>query len=130
MPEVNIVDNELTGWISVLAGLAAGLYMGVKFRREDWLGGYSAFSRRMVRLAHVALVALGILNIQFAQSLPRLHLGATAAQAASLGFIGAAVFMPACCLWVAVGRRPFEIFAAPVLCLATGLILTIGGLLA
>jgi len=129
MPEVNIVNNELTGWISVLTGLAAGLYMGAKFRRENWLGGYSAFPRRMVRLAHVALVALGILNIQFAQSLPRLHMGTTAAQAASLAFIGAAAFMPACCLWVAVRRHPFEIFAAPVLCLATGLILTIGGLL-
>ena len=62
--------NETFGWISVLAGLAMGLYMGHRFQREDWLGGYNAFPRRMVRLAHVALVALGIPNTQFVQSWP------------------------------------------------------------
>ena len=106
-----------------------GLYMGLKFQREDWLGGYNAFPRRMVRLAHVALVALGILNIQFAQSQPRLHLGATAAIVASFAFMAAAILMPACCLWMAVRRSHFEIFAAPVSCLAAGLVLTIGGLI-
>lgn len=121
--------NETFGWISVLAGLAMGLYMGLKFQREDWLGGYNAFPRRMVRLAHVALVALGVLNIQFAQSLPRLHLDATTSVTASYAFMAAAVLMPACCLWMAVRRSHFEIFAAPVSCLATGLVLTIGGLI-
>src|SRR3990172_9360984 len=63
-----VMSNELFGWISVLGGLVMGLVMGVKFQREEWLGGYGAFPRRMVRLAHVALVALGMLNIQYAQS--------------------------------------------------------------
>lgn len=121
--------NEILGWVSVLAGLAMGLYMGLKFQREDWLGGYNAFPRRMVRLAHVALVALGILNIQFAQSLPRMQVGATTATVASFAFMAAAVLMPACCLWMAVRRSHFEIFAAPVSCLAAGLVLTIGGLI-
>lgn len=110
--------NETFGWISVLGGLGMGLYMGLKFQREEWLGGYSSFSRRMVRLAHVALVALGILNIQFAQSLPRLELSASAATAASWAFISGAILMPACCLWMAARRRHFEIFAAPIACLA------------
>jgi hypothetical protein len=121
--------NETFGWISVLGGLGMGLYMGLKFQREDWLGGYGSFPRRMVRLAHVALVALGILNIQFAQSLPRMHAGATAVAIASFAFMAAAVLMPACCLWMAVRRRHFEIFAAPITCLAAGLLLTIGGLI-
>ena len=121
--------NEVFGWCSALAGLALGLYMGQKFQREDWFGGYGAFSRRMVRLAHVALAAIGILNIQFAQSAPRLHLSPTLEEAASLALLAAAVLMPACCLWIASRRRHFEIFAAPVVCLAAGLILTIGGLL-
>ncbi len=69
------MGNETFGWISVLGGLGMGLSMGLKFQREEWLGGYNAFPRRMVRLAHVALVALGMLNIQFAQSLPRLEPG-------------------------------------------------------
>lgn len=121
--------NETFGWFSVLGSLVMGLYMGVKFQREDWLGGYNAFPRRMVRLAHIALAALGMLNIQFAQSLARLHLTPNLAKAASISFIAAAVLMPACCLLLAARRRHFEIFALPILSLATGLTLTIGGLL-
>ncbi len=121
--------NEVFGWCSVLAGLALGLYMGQKFQREDWLGGYNAFPRRMVRLAHVALAAIGILNIQFAQSAPRLHLNHALETVASFALMAAAVLMPACCLWIAMRRRHFEIFAAPVACLACGVILTIGGLI-
>ncbi|MFB3921479.1 MAG: hypothetical protein ACE145_07135 [Terriglobia bacterium] len=121
--------NETFGWTSVLAGGAMGLYMGLRFRREDWLGGYNSFPRRMVRLAHVALMALGILNIQFGQSLPRMQLGPTTEMVASFSFMSAAVLMPACCLWMAARRSRFEIFAAPVSCLAAGLVLTIGGLI-
>jgi hypothetical protein len=121
--------NEIGGWLFVLGGLGMGLVMGLKFQREEWLGGYGAFPRRMVRLAHVALVALGMINIQFAQSGTRLHLSAHTAQIASLSFLAAAALMPTCCLYMAARRRYFEIFAAPIVCLATGLILTIGGLI-
>ena len=124
-----MISNELFGWISVLGGLVMGLVMGIKFQREEWLGGYGAFPRRMVRLAHVALVALGMINIQFAQSAARLHLGPQVESVASLAFIAAAVLMPACCLLLAARRKHFEIFAAPIVCLATGLILTVGGLI-
>jgi len=121
--------NELFGWVAILASLGMGLFMGVKFRREDWLGGYGAFPRRMVRLAHVALAALGMLNILFAESLTRLHLRSDLATLASLAFITAAILMPTCCLCLAARRRHFGIFALPVGSLAAGLILTIGGLL-
>ena len=121
--------NEIFGWISVLGSLAMGLVMGIKFQREDWLGGYNAFPRRMVRLAHIALAALGMLNILFAQSQARLEMAAATARIASVSFVAAAIFMPACCLYLAARRRHFEIFALPIFSLATGLILTIGGLL-
>jgi hypothetical protein len=58
-----------------------------------------------------------------------MNAGATAAAIASFAFMAAAVLMPACCLWMAVRRRHFEIFAAPITCLAAGLLLTIGGLI-
>ncbi len=121
--------NEIAGWLFVLGGLVMGLVMGLKFQREDWLGGYGAFPRRMVRLAHVALVALGMINIQFAQSAARLHLDSRLESVASTAFIAAAALMPACCLWLAARKRNFEIFAAPIVCLAAGLILTVGGLI-
>ncbi len=121
--------NEPLGWTAILASIGMGLYMGVKFQREGWLGGYDAFPRRMVRLAHVALAALGMLNILLAQSLPRLRLAPQLRALASLSYITAAILMPACCLWLAAGRRHFGIFAVPVGSLAAGLILTLGGLL-
>ena len=123
------MDNEIFGWASVMAGLAMGLYMGMRFQREEWLGGYSAFPRRMVRLAHVAAVALDMLNIQFAESRPRLHLWPLAETAASLALAAAAVLMPACCLRIAARRRYFQVFAAPIGCLAAGIGLTLAGLL-
>ena len=123
------MQNELVGWISVMASLAMGIYMGAKFQREDWMGGYGSFPRRMVRLAHVALAAIGMLNIQFAHSLPRLELSGAMLTTASFTLMAAAVLMPACCLLLAWRRAHFEIFAAPVLCLAAGVGLTIGGLI-
>jgi ethanolamine transporter EutH len=121
--------NEAVGWILVLASLVLGLYMGVKFQREDWLGGYNAFARRMVRLAHIALAALGALNILFAQTVPSLQLDAPLVRTASVCFVIGAVSMPTSCLWLATRRRNFGVFVLPVVCLLTGLILTIGGLL-
>lgn len=32
-------------------------------QQEHWLGGYACRSRRLVRLGHIALVALGALNV-------------------------------------------------------------------
>jgi ethanolamine transporter EutH len=121
--------NESVGWILVLGSLVLGLYMGLKFQREDWLGGYNGFARRMVRLAHIALAALGVLNILFAQTASRLRLDAPLVRAASVCYIAGAVSMPASCLWLAARRRNFGVFAFPIGCLLTALILTIGGLL-
>jgi hypothetical protein len=123
------MGQAVFGWASILGGVLLGLFMGIKFQREDWLGGYNAFPRRMVRLAHVALVALGMLNVLFALSLPQLNLNPALATVAAGLLMAAAVLMPACCLWVAWRRRAFQVFAAPIVCLVTGLILTIGGLL-
>ncbi|HYY69085.1 MAG TPA: hypothetical protein VE734_05090 [Terriglobales bacterium] len=121
--------NEILGWAWVLGALIMGLYVGVKFQREDWLGGYGTLPRRMVRLAHVALAALGILNIEVGHTLPHTALPATLARSASSAFIAAAISMPACCLWIASGRQDFSIFALPAGCLAIGLVLILGGLL-
>jgi hypothetical protein len=126
---VDLKMNEIGGWILILVGAGLGTYMGVRFQSEKWLGGYSSLARRMVRLAHIACIALGMLNIQASQALARTTLRAGLSHLASGLFIAAAILMPLCCLWIAAGFRRFEIFAAPVICLATALVLTIGGLL-
>jgi hypothetical protein len=58
----------LIAWSLVLAGLASGLLLGLFFRNEEFLGGYASFRRRLVRLGHVACVALGRLLLEVARA--------------------------------------------------------------
>lgn len=50
-------------WICV--GLIAGAPLALGFVRAAWLGGYASLERRLLRLAHVACVMLGALNVVF-----------------------------------------------------------------
>jgi hypothetical protein len=120
--------NEVFGWTSILFAVGMGLWMGVKFQSEGWLGGYDALPRRMIRLAHVALAALGMLNIEFAHALHGCALSDRWTRVASIGFITAGVSMPVCCLFIASGGRRYGIFALPVGCLGVVLLLTIAGI--
>ena len=123
------MTNEIFGWVCILASVAMGLWMGLKFRDEHWLGGYASLARRMVRLAHIALAALGVVNIEFGRTARELILSSTVVECASLSFMIAAVSMPVCCLLIAKNFRRFEIFALPIGSLSLALLLTIGGLL-
>ena len=123
------MTNQIFGWACILGSVAMGLWMGIGFQQENWLGGYGSLPRRMVRLAHIALAALGILNIEFGRSAGELALSAGLIRAVAIAFMVAAVSMPACCLLIAARVRRFEIFAVPVGSLAVGLVLTIGGLI-
>ena len=58
--------NLFVGWLAIFAGLLTGACVGLFFHHEDWLGGYFSWRRRMLRLAHVAMVGTGLLNILFA----------------------------------------------------------------
>ena len=42
--------NFILAWIWMLLGFVAGMVLGTFFQNENWLGGYSSFRRRMVRL--------------------------------------------------------------------------------
>ena len=54
------------GWIGICLGCVAGAIQGLFFHREQWLGGYNSWARRMLRLGHISLVALGLINLAFA----------------------------------------------------------------
>ena len=57
--------NWYFGWSLILAAFVVGAILGLFFYREDFLGGYASFRRRLLRLGHVALAALGMLNVLF-----------------------------------------------------------------
>ena len=88
--------NWYFGWGMILAAFATGATIGLFFYREDFLGGYWSFRRRILRLGHIALAALGMINILFglgaAASEPSLR-----ASIASVGFIVGGVTMPGVC---------------------------------
>jgi len=50
-----MIVNACIGWIAFLLGGLAGAIPGLFFHHPDWLGGYSSWRRRMIRLDHLIL---------------------------------------------------------------------------
>ncbi len=121
--------NAIFGWALILASILSGLVMGIRFQREEWLGGYSSLPRRMVRLAHIAMAALGMLNVLYASSTRQLALSPELLSVASVSFMAGGVLMPLACLWLAIRRRNYAFFSLPIMALLTGVALTLRGLL-
>jgi len=114
--------NFFVGWVCFLLGAIAGALIGLGFHREDWLGGYQSFRRRMLRLGHIAFFGLGFVNILFALSIDDMSIQDYLTRAASLLLVGGAVTMPLVCFlsaWKPVFRHAFFI---PVLLVTGGII--------
>ena len=111
--------NWYAGWSLILAGVVSGVGLGLFFHRADFLGGYASFRRRLVRLGHIAFMALGMLNLIVAVS---------AHDSALL--VAGGVLMPVVCFLTAWKEKCRHLFFLPVLTLVAAviLILTGGGL--
>lgn len=122
--------NLHLGWLSILAGFVAGAVPGLFFWREDWLGGYGSWRRRMMRLAHISFFGLGFVNLAFALTTLQLGLATTAGPlrwASGLLVAGNAA-MPATC-YLAAWRLPLRhLFVLPVTCLGLGVALLVRAL--
>jgi len=114
--------NLWLGWTSVLGGVLSGAIIGLLFHREDWLGGYNSFPRRLVRLGHISFFGLGILNILFALSAGTLRLSGSYLQVSSAAFVVALVTMPVCCFLTAWRKPLRHLFPVPVGAAAIGVI--------
>ena len=55
--------NWYAGWGLILAAFLSGAGIGLAFHRESLWGGYGSFRRRIVRLGHISLAALGMINL-------------------------------------------------------------------
>jgi hypothetical protein len=121
--------NLLAGWIGFLAGAATGALLGLFFHRDDWLGGYDSFARRMLRLGHIACFGIGLINILFALSAATRPGPAPAtASAASVLLIVAMITMPLNCFltaWKKPFRHAFFIPAGSTLAGIAGLLLSL-----
>lgn len=122
-------QNEAFGWIWILAGFVSGLFLGLRFHEEDWLGGYASLRRRLIRLGHISFLGLGFLNLLFALSGADARLDPLWLSVASWALIAGGVTMPACCWLMAWRRELHSLFAVPVSSLILGVALVVAGFL-
>ena len=109
--------NWYAGWGLILAAFATGAVVGLFFYREDFMGGYASWRRRMARLGHIALAALGILNMVYALA-PIPATGSWQAQGAGAGLIVGGIAMPVVCFLSAWRMNWRHAFVIPVAALA------------
>lgn len=87
----------LTGMLlGAASGLAMGLWsFGGPLPEPNWLGGYSELPRRLLRLGHVALFALGMINLMLARQLAVLAVRDRTKRLARASMNAGNVLMPA-----------------------------------
>jgi len=105
--------NLYAAWAGILLGVLVGAGQGLLFHREDWLGGYASWPRRMVRLGHVSFFGLAFINLAFWVTASSLELSGGAALPSWLLVVGA-VTMPACCYLAAFKKGFRHLFVIPV----------------
>lgn len=113
--------NMYAAWAGIVAGCLSGAVIGLFFHKKEWLGGYAARSRRMVRLGHISFFGLAIINTFFAVSVSSFGLF-PATTLASFLLICGAVTMPAVCFLTAWKPIFRHLFFIPVLSLLVGII--------
>src|SRR2546423_14596175 len=119
MPAGGAFANWMAGWVLLLVAFICGAGVGLFFHREDFWGGYTSFRRRLVRLGHIALAALGALNVLFSIATP------AGLRIASVLLIVGAVSMSTICFLTAWRDRFRHLFFIPVTSLFAGVVLVL-----
>ena len=112
--------NLTLAWSWILLGFLTGLVLGINFHREDWLGGYGSFPRRLCRLGHISFFGLALVNLMFFFTARFLGLAGVAMQIASWTFVLGGLSMPICCFTIAFVPKLRMLFSVPVLSLIVG----------
>ncbi len=125
-PLVSLVLKAV--WIGMLLGVVSGAVIGLFFHREDWMGGYGSFRRRLTRLGHISFFGLAFVNLSFAITQHVMKLGGMYAEAATWGFLIGAAAMPTVC-FLSAWRKPFRhLFFIPVGGVLIGVVCTLMGM--
>jgi len=111
------------GWVGMLCGVISGAIIGLFFHRDDWMGGYDSYRRRLTRLGHISFFGLGFINLFFGLTILTLPLSGGLIPLAGRCLIVGAVTMPLCC-FLSAWRKPFRhLFPVPVISVLTGVVL-------
>ena len=118
--------NWYIGWWMLLAAFAEGAVVGLFFQREEFMGGYGSWRRRVMRLGLVALAGLGMLNLVFGIS--PLPVGGTwQAGGTAVGLIVGGIAMPAVCFLAAWRMGLRHLFVVPVAALVGAVLCVVAG---
>jgi hypothetical protein len=116
--------NWYFGWGMILTAFLTGAGIGLFSYSDDFLEGYGSFKRRILRLGHVALAALGMINILYALSLASTE-SSLQSWLASTGFLIGGITMPMVC-FLSAWRAGFRhLFFIPVIALVVAVIQTL-----
>jgi hypothetical protein len=89
--------NISFGWIWILVGLIVGAIMGMwafNGPMPSPVGDYTSLPRRMLRLSHIAFIALAIINILYGYEVDKINLRNNLKKAGSRCMIYGAFLMP------------------------------------
>lgn len=119
--------NLLASWIGMLGGVLSGMVIGAYFHDEAWMGGYSTFRRRLIRLGHIAFFGLSFLNFAFAFTAQAVPVTGSFARLASWSLIAGLITMPSCCFLTAWRKAFRHLFPIPVASVLIGIIAILAG---
>lgn len=116
--------NLAFGWIWITAGFLSGAMLGMGFHKENFMGGYGSWERRLARLGHIAFFGTGILNVLLGMTLftldPVVRPDQVTSELIQILFIVGGVGMPTCCFIAARYKRFRHAFVVPALALLLG----------
>lgn len=119
--------NWYFGWGLVSSAFVTGAVIGLFFHREAFLGGYTSFRRRIIRLGHISQAALGMMNVLYGLSpAPALDPHGYS-ETASVAFVVGGVAMPVVC-FLSGWKEPFRyLFFIPVASLVVAAVYALKG---
>ena len=120
--------NILFGWAWMCVGFLSGMILGLRAEGEQWLGGYASLTRRYLRLAHVAFVALSIINILYGKELGTIDLPNHFKNIGSALMIFGAAGVPLACISAAFLRKTRYLLPVPAAAVLIGIIILLIGL--
>ncbi len=111
-------------WVSILLGALSGMVLGLwsfegPVRTPDWIGPYDSLPRRFLRLARIALFALGMLYLFVARQVTEAPVGPEIARIALFMMGLGTVAMPAVLIGAALWEPIKFLSAIPAFAITT-----------
>ena len=107
--------NVYAAWMGMMFGALTGAVQGLFFHKEDWMGGYGSWPRRMTRLGHIAFFGIAFVNLSFAVTVHILEIDPESVFLASILLVVAQIGMPLLCYLSAFMKPMRNLFFIPVL---------------